>query len=106
MKRIKKAPKIEHRDLVNGRWYYSINNKDDLTKWSPSVTTVLNVLSKPGLDDWKTKMGQYHKIYSSALAFRGTIVHHFCERLIYGDKVTAEDINLYIYNSNEHRWKM
>jgi hypothetical protein len=103
---MKKNPNVLHRDLVNGRWYFPDKYKEDTSKWCPSVTTILNVLSKPGLDDWKTKMGQYHKIYSSALAFRGTIVHHFCERLVYGDKVTKDDINLYIYNSNEHRWKM
>jgi|TARA_Y100000310_G_scaffold326824_1_gene392240 hypothetical protein len=63
-------------------------------------------VAKPGLDDWKAKMGQYHKIYSSALAFRGTVVHHFCEKLVYGNEVTLDDITAYILWSGEERWKM
>ena len=103
-----KRPKIDVRysSLPNGRWYYPAEAYDNPSLWVPSVTTVLNVAAKPGLDEWKAKLGQYHKILSSALAFRGTVVHHFCERLIYGDTVSENDITEFILANQDERWKM
>ena len=103
-----KKPKLEvfHTDLSNGRWYYPRGCEGDNKWYVPSVTTVLNVLSKPGIADWKAKMGQWHKVISSGKAFRGTMVHHFCEELIYGKTVTEQDIYDYIEKSNNNMWPL
>lgn len=59
--------------LVNGRYVL-----DGLVL--PRVTEVLSVISKPGLEAWKHKIGQdeARRVSQQATAF-GTLVHRMCE---------------------------
>jgi len=97
---------INHSDLGNGRWYYPQGCEGKDNWYVPSVTTVLNVLDKPGISDWKSKMGQWHQVISGGKAFRGTAVHHFAEVLIYGKTVNQDDIYDYLEKSNNNMWPL
>lgn len=109
MKKIKlKKPKLDvyNSDLSNGRWYFPRGCEGRVKWYVPSVTTVLNVLDKPGIADWKSKMGQWHQVISGGKAFRGTMVHHFCEELIMGKTITEQNLYDYIDASNNNMWPL
>lgn len=52
----------------------------------PSVTTVLSVLPKPGLDKWKARVGEEEaKRVMEQAAVRGTAVHDMAEKYLKGE---------------------
>lgn len=58
----------------------------------PSVTTVLSIIPKPELDEWKDRVGHAEaERIAKAAANRGTILHKACEDFIYG-KVPVFDM--------------
>lgn len=81
-------------DLSNGRWYCN-NAKEEKEKvYIPSVTTILNAISKgKGFDMWLGNALSYkHAMdYANEAADIGSIVHAYCYRLIMGEKVNTKE---------------
>jgi genome maintenance exonuclease 1 len=71
-------PELECDTTEKGRFYYTPNGNK-----YPSVTTVLSVQDKTGLDEWKAKIGidQAEKIMNQA-ATRGTSIHNLAEKYL------------------------
>lgn len=61
----------------------------------PRISTILNVLSKPGLDAWKRKVGydEADRVLAEASAY-GTATHAACERVAAGESVAAVTADL------------
>ena len=79
---------IERRDSTF-RWYRCSGSN-----WVPSVTTILNVISKgKGFEKWLADQPSYKAACEERdqAAERGTIVHESIEKLIQGDKVECEN---------------
>ena len=59
----------------NGNRYYFIEGV-----YMPSVTTLLKVVTQPGIDAWKARVGlEYANNICTKAASNGTIVHELCE---------------------------
>ena len=64
---------------IDGKRYY-VTSED--TKY-PSITTVLSVLSRQGIMEWRRRVGaEVANAISTKAARRGTHVHQMCEDLI------------------------
>jgi hypothetical protein len=71
-------PEIETQN-IDGKRYY-VNSEG--TKY-PSITTVLSVLSRQGIMEWRRRVGaEVANAISTKAARRGTNVHSMCEDLI------------------------
>lgn len=85
---------------IGGQRYYSPCVKDDVPweerQFSPSVTTILNVLNKgPILTKWainKFPTHEAYKDYLNYLAFLGTITHRFIDEMIQGYTVRLDGL--------------
>ena len=91
---VSKIP-TETLDLSNGRWYTQRNYKREADRaYFPSVTTILNVISKgDGFDRWLGNSLSYQHAmdYANEAAMVGTIVHGYCMRLLWGDSINTKD---------------
>ena len=58
----------------------------------PSITSILGSQPKPGIEEWKEKVGyqEANKIMKESAAL-GTMVHSLCEDYLYNDKLQCED---------------
>lgn len=76
------APKlldIKSTDTKNGR-VYSVKGKN-----YPSITTVLSILSKDAIDEWKKRVGEKKAKHVSRIASEsGTEMHRLCEEYVQG----------------------
>lgn len=67
----------------------------------PSVTTVLGIMSKEKLVEWRAKVGQeFADSYSKQAAERGTRIHEHCENYLLGKQIVlnpflAEESNMF-----------
>ena len=68
------------REVIDGKRVYVTPNGNVY----PSITSILALQEKPGLDEWKAKVGQEEatKIMKESAAL-GTKVHDLCERYLY-----------------------
>ena len=58
----------------------------------PSITSILGSQPKPGIEEWKEKVGyQEAKRIMKESAALGTMVHSLCEDYLYNDKLQCED---------------
>ena len=59
----------------------------------PSITSILALQEKPGLDEWKEKVGKKEadKIMKES-ADLGTKVHSLCESYLYNEKLKCDDM--------------
>jgi len=65
---------LDTQQRENGRFY------DTPKGWYPSITTVLGVLSKEGIAEWRRRVGEDEaNRISTQAARRGTNVHQMCE---------------------------
>ena len=58
----------------------------------PSITSILGQQPKPGIEEWKEKVGyqEANKIMKESAAL-GTMVHSLCEDYLYNEKLQCED---------------
>ena len=71
-------PEIETQNIDGKRYYVTSEG----TKY-PSITTVLSVLSRQGIMEWRRRVGaEVANAISTKAARRGTNVHSMCEDLI------------------------
>ena len=58
----------------------------------PSITSILGQQPKPGIEEWKEKIGyqEANKIMKESAAL-GTMVHSLCEDYLYNEKLQCED---------------
>ena len=58
----------------------------------PSITSILGSQPKPGIEEWKEKVGyqEANKIMKESAAL-GTMVHSLCEDYLYNEKLQCED---------------
>jgi len=76
------------REVIDGKRVYVTPNGNVY----PSITSILALQEKPGLDEWKAKVGQEEatKIMKESAAL-GTKVHDLCERYLYNEKLQCND---------------
>jgi genome maintenance exonuclease 1 len=74
-------PDLEAQDRDFGRVYKIGNNL-----FYPSITTILSLLSKEAIDEWKMRIGkeEAEKISKTATV-KGTAVHELCEKYLNND---------------------
>ena len=77
-----KANKYEYLNTSNGRW---IDVGDDNAV--ASVTTILNIVNKPFLTDWKIKQGYEAKLKLRQACDDGDVFHDIAERLKDGESI-------------------
>lgn len=82
-------------DTVSGRWYQVGG------RVVPSVTTILNVLHKPMLTEWKLKQGYKSEVVVKEALKVGDVVHDVLCRLTNGEEVELED---YYHISGKDVW--
>ena len=71
-------PEIETQNIDGKRYYVTSEG----TKY-PSITTVLSILSRQGIMEWRKRVGaEVANAISTKAARRGTNVHSMCEDLI------------------------
>ena len=71
---------LETTTMHGGRYYGTPKG------WYPSVTTVLGVLSKKGIAEWRKRVGEEEaNRISTQAARRGTNVHQMCEDYVNND---------------------
>ena len=64
---------------INGKRYYVTPSGDKY----PSITTVLSILSREGIKEWRARVGEKTaNAISTKAARRGTNVHYMCEDYI------------------------
>ena len=64
---------------INGKRYYVTPSGDKY----PSITTVLSILSREGIKEWRARVGEEAaNAISTKAARRGTNVHYMCEDYI------------------------
>ena len=77
------------REVIDGKRVYVTPNGNVY----PSITSILALQEKPGLDEWKAKVGQEEATNimkeSSEL---GTKVHSLCESYLYNEKLKCDDM--------------
>jgi len=81
-------------DLPNGRWYYGVNQTEETRAYFPSVTSILNIVSKgEGFDRWLGNALSYDDAMAYAMkkANTGSIVHAICMFLIWGQDINLAD---------------
>ncbi len=79
---------VPERQTVDGRRIYVTPNGDSY----PSITSILGSQPKPGIDQWKEKVG--HKEAARIMkesSELGTKVHSLCEDYLYNDKLQCDD---------------
>ena len=60
---------------INGKRYYVTPSGDKY----PSITTVLSILSREGIKEWRARVGEEAaNAISTKAARRGTNVHYMC----------------------------
>ena len=76
------------REVIDGKRVY-VTPKGNVY---PSITSILALQPKPGLDEWKEKVGQKeaNKIMKESSEL-GTKVHDLCERYLYNEKLQCDD---------------
>ena len=85
--------KIQRHDL-NGRWYAPIGETDPVL-FKPSVTTILNVWDKGvGFETWLKNNGWRSDEIKDKAAELGTIVHELIDRLVRGEIVNLEQVDI------------
>lgn len=73
---------------VTGRKYITPEGKK-----YPSITTVLSILNKDSLQEWKNKVGEENaKIISNKAATRGTKVHSLMEKYLKNEPIDLDTI--------------
>ena len=79
---------LEADTTENGRFYTTPSGQI-----LPSITTVLSVKNKSGLDAWRKRVGEEeaNRVMNQA-ALRGTAVHHMCEDFLNNKEVVKEDV--------------
>jgi len=80
----------EYLDTSNGRW---VRVADDHVV--ASVTTILNVIHKPFLTEWKLKQGYKADIQLKEAIQLGNVTHDIIERLLNGEEIDWTDENHY-----------
>lgn len=80
-----KANKYEYLDTSNGRW---VDVGDG--KINASVTTILGIVNKPYLMDWKLKQGYEAKLKLKEACNIGDVVHDVAERLKDGEEIVLK----------------
>jgi hypothetical protein len=80
----KQPPKLQQQ-TVSGKRHYVTPNGNKL----PSVTTVLSLLSKVGIDAWKRRVGEAEaKIVSERAIANGNELHLICENYLDNKPIT------------------
>lgn len=75
-------------NTVTGRKYITPEGKK-----YPSITTVLSILNKDSLQEWKNKVGEENaKIISNKAATRGTKVHSLMEKYLKNEPIDLDTI--------------
>ena len=76
------------REVIDGRRVY-VTPEGNVY---PSITSILGQQPKPGIEEWKEKIGhqEANKIMKESAAL-GTMVHSLCEDYLYNDKLQCED---------------
>ena len=79
---------VPHREVMNGRRVYVTPNGHTY----PSITSILGAQPKPGLDEWRKRVGDVEadKIMKES-AKLGTDVHDLCERYLYNQNLLIVD---------------
>ena len=77
------------REVIDGKRVYVTPNGNVY----PSITSILSLQSKPGLDEWKEKVGhaEASKIMKESSEL-GTKVHSLCESYLYNEKLKCDDM--------------
>jgi len=76
------------REVIDGRRVY-VTPEGNVY---PSITSILGQQPKPGIEEWKEKIGhqEANKIMKESAAL-GTMVHSLCEDYLYNEKLKCED---------------
>ena len=76
------------RDEVNGQRVYVTPQGNSY----PSITSILGRQPKPGIEEWKEKVGyqEANKIMKESAAL-GTMVHSLCEDYLYNEDLQCDD---------------
>ena len=74
----------------NGRWV-QVNEKHTVA----SVTTILGIVHKPFLTDWKIKRGYTAEVELKKAIRLGNVAHDIMERLVNGEDIDWVDENHY-----------
>ena len=76
------------REVIDGRRVY-VTPEGNVY---PSITSILGQQPKPGIEEWKEKIGhqEANKIMKESAAL-GTMVHSLCEDYLYNEKLQCED---------------
>lgn len=71
-------------EVIGNERYYKIGGKRYI-----SVTSIFNILEKPGLSEWRKRVGEAeaNRITAEASNF-GTTVHNLCEKIAKGADIT------------------
>ncbi len=79
---------VPHREVMNGRRVYVTPNGHTYH----SITSILGAQPKPGLDEWRKRVGdaEADKIMKES-AKLGTDVHDLCERYLYNQNLLIVD---------------
>ena len=77
------------REVIDGKRVYVTPNGNVY----PSITSILSLQSKPGLDEWKEKVGhaEASKIMKESSEL-GTQVHSLCESYLYNEKLKCDNM--------------
>jgi len=84
---------MELLNTTSGHWY------DCGGRVVPSVTTILNILDKPMLHEWRLKQGYKADVVTRDACMVGNIVHDVLCRVARGETVELDDV--YLYKSKE-----
>ena len=76
------------REVIDGRRVY-VTPEGNVY---PSITSILGRKPKPGIEEWKERIGyqEANKIMKESAAL-GTMVHSLCEDYLYNEKLKCED---------------
>ena len=82
-------------NTAKGRFYETPSGKK-----YPSVTSVLGMMDKSGLMEWRKRVGEEEANRVSARASnRGTVIHSLCEQYLYGKDPQPSMFDQYMFNS-------
>ena len=80
-------PKLQQRNLEEGRVYEVVGTNERY----PSITRVLGARPKPGLDEWKKRVGPQEAARISHLSTsRGTSLHALAEHYLNNEDISLE----------------